>query len=283
MRRTIFGSFAVVLALLVSATAARADEWSKKFPVTAKPNLTLQADNAALNISTGPAGEVAVRVTTTGWKIPADVRVTGTQTGNDIRVEVRQVHHWISFSHGSVTVDVTVPSQADLDLSTGNGAVTIGAVMGTVHVSTGNGRIEANGAHGSVSLHTGNGRVEATGLDGSLATHTGNGSVHVSGRFDSLRVDSGRGHVEATVLAGSKMSGDWQIGTGVGSVTVSLPSNFSAELEGSTGVGHITVAFPLTVSGSLTGSSVRGRIGNGGPTLRVHTGVGSVHIERSGA
>lgn len=284
MRRSIFfGSFAVGLALLLTATAARADQWSKTFPVTAKPNVTLDADNAALNIMPGGAHEVAVRVIVTGWKIPQDVRVTQTQSGNDIHVKVTQVQHWISFSHGSVTVDVTVPSRADLYLSTGNGAVTIGAVDGTLHAGTANGRIQTNGLRGAAYLHTGNGRIEALNCDGSLQANTGNGSVHVSGRFDALDVHSGRGGIDAAVHSGSKMASDWRIETGVGGVTVSLPRDFSAELSGSTGVGHVRVNFPVTVSGTMTGSSVRGRIGQGGRGLRIHTGVGSVNIERAGS
>ncbi|MDE3135426.1 MAG: hypothetical protein KGL59_02525 [Acidobacteriota bacterium] len=281
MRRKIFGSLAVALALLMVSTAARADDWSKTFSVTAKPHLTVDADNARLNVITGASNAVVVHVATTGWQIPKDVKVTETQNGNDIRVEVKQVQHWMTFSHGTTAVDVTVPAQADLDLSTGNGEVTLGAVTGMLQVGTGNGHITATGSHGNVYLRTGNGRIEASGIDGRLSTHTGNGSVTVTGRFDSLNVDSGRGEVRATVLPGSKMTSDWRVGTGVGGVTVNLPSDFSAELDGSTGVGHITVDFPMTVSGTIAGSAVRGRIGTGGPTLRVHTGVGSIHIDRA--
>lgn len=283
MRRNFLGIFAVALALLAVSTTARADDWSKNFSVTAKPHLTLDADNARLNVAPGSSNQVSVHVTTTGWQIPKDVRVTETQSGNDIRVEVKQVQHWISFSHGSVSVEITVPPQANLDLSTGNGEVTLGAVSGMLHVGTGNGEVTANGTRGDIYLRTGNGRIEASGIDGSLSTHTGNGRVTVAGRFDGLNIDTGRGQVQATVLAGSRMSSDWRVGTGVGNIIVSLPEGFSAELDGSTGVGHITVDFPVTVSGSMVGSAVRGRIGKGGATLRVHTGVGSVHLERTGA
>ena len=281
MRRMVLGSFAVALALLAVSTTARADDWSRNFPVTAKPHLTLDADNARLNVAPGPSNQVAVHVTTTGWKIPSDVRVTETQSGNDIHVEVKQVQHWISFSRGSVSVDITVPAQANLDLSTGNGEVTLGAISGMLHVGTGNGQVTATGTRGNIYLRTGNGRIEASGIDGSLSTHTGNGRVTVAGRFDALNIDTGRGQVQATVLAGSKMSSDWRVGTGVGNITVSLPADFSAELDGSTGVGHITVDFPVTVSGSFAGSAVRGRIGKGGATLRIHTGVGGVHLQRT--
>ena len=281
MRRTVPGSLAFAVALLVAAPAARADQWSKTFTVSAMPHLALEADNASLSISPGADGHVAVVVTTSGWQIPKDVHVIESQTGNDINIQVKQQQHWFSFSNGSTSVAITVPSQANLDVSTGNGAVTLGAITGTLRAGTGNGRIEATGARGDVYLHTGNGRIGGSGLDGSFEARTGNGAVRVSGRFDGLQIDSGRGQVQATALSGSKMASDWRVGTGVGDVTVSLPSNFSAELSGSTGVGHVTVDFPVTVSGSLAGSSVRGRLGQGGRTLRVQTGVGSIHIERT--
>jgi len=282
MRRTLSMTFAVALVALATATAARADQWSKNYSVSGKPDLTISADNGRVQVIPGAAGQVSVRVTTTNRRIPDDVRVTASQDGNAIKVEVKQAHHFFHIESGSVEVDITVPAQVDLDLKIGNGPISIGAISGNLRAGTGNGRIEATGAHGGIYLRTGNGRITVSGLDGSLDAHTGNGSVDASGRFSALSAESGHGQVKVTVLPGSKMASAWEVRSGVGSVTVRLPAQFSAELDGSTGVGRITIDFPVTVSGELNHSSIHGRIGNGGPTLRVHTGVGSVHIERSG-
>jgi Toastrack DUF4097 len=283
MRRTISLTFAVALIAVVAAGAARADEWTKTFSVTGKPHLTLSADNARLEVLPGAGGQIAVRVSTTGLSIPVDVRVIESQSGNDVKVEVKQTKHWLALSRGSVSVHVTVPAESDLNLETGNGGISLGAISGHLQVGTGNGQIDATGLHGNLALRTGNGAIDASGLDGSVEAHAGNGGVRVSGRFDVLRAESGRGEVEATALAGSKMASPWEVSSGVGSVTLRLPQNFSADLEGTTGVGHITVDFPNTTSSTLSGSSVHARLGNGGPSLRVHSGVGSLRIEGSGA
>ncbi len=280
MSRTFCATLGLAFALLVAAPAVHADQWSKTFRVTGVPQLTLQVDNGQVNVSRGATNEVTVSVTTTGWKIPADVRVIPSQQGNDVEVQVRQTQHWFRFSHGTTSVSVTLPATANLDLSTGNGDVTLDSLRGSLRAATGNGTIHATDLGGHLVLHTGNGGIEASGLDGSLRARTGNGGVRVSGRFDALELDSGRGQVHVTALSGSKMASDWSIGTGVGPVTVTLPADISAELSASTGVGHIAARFPVTVSGSLTGSSVRGRLGAGGPLLRIHTGVGDVNIER---
>jgi hypothetical protein len=48
-----------------------------------------------------------------------------------------------------------------------------------------------------------------------------------------------------------------------------------------TGDGHITVDMPLAVEGRLGGKNIRGKLNGGGKLLTVHTGDGSIHLERS--
>ncbi|HEV2385909.1 MAG TPA: DUF4097 family beta strand repeat-containing protein [Candidatus Acidoferrales bacterium] len=283
MKRRFGLALAVALGAAMIASAARADEWSKRYSVSGKPDLALTVDNGAVNITAGNSGEVTVRVVTTGWRIPDDLRITESQSGNHVMVEARETHRWMEMRHGSVNVEVSVPSETDLNVHTGNGSVMVAPVRGQERIQTGNGHIEANGLQGELWLHTGNGHINGSGLGGTLDAGTGNGGIVVTGRFDSLTVACGHGQVEATALDGSRLTSLWDIHSGVGGITLRLPSNISADLEGSTGVGKLSIDFPVTVSGSLTGSSVRGRIGNGGALLRVHTGVGSVHIERAGA
>ncbi len=280
MLRTLCATVALALALLVAAPAARADQWSKTFSVSGVPQLTLQVDNGQVSVNRGVANQVFVSVTTTGWKIPDDIHIIPSQQGNAIEVQVRQQQHWFSFSRGTIAVSVTLPPTANLDLSTGNGDVTLSSFGGSLRAATGNGTIHASDLRGNLAMHTGNGSFDGSGLDGSLDVHTGNGAIHASGRFDALELDSGRGGIHVTALSGSKMASGWRIGTGVGPITVVLPADISAELSASTGVGHIATKFPVTISGSLAGSSVNGRLGAGGPTLRIHTGVGDVTIER---
>ena len=79
---------------------------------------------------------------------------------------------------------------------------------------------------------------------------------------------------------GSKIAAAWTLQSGDGHVTLSLPSDFAADLEARTRDGHVKVDFPVTTSGNLSGSEVRGKMNGGGAQLRVHTGDGSIHIER---
>jgi DUF4097 and DUF4098 domain-containing protein YvlB len=280
MRRGMLVGLAA-LALSFAAAAAHADEWSKTYRVPGKPALQLHADNASVTVESGNDAEVYVHVTASGQRIPADVRIEEHQAENMIDVEVKQEHHWFEFHLGPVAVDVRVPASADLDVSTGNGKVTLEGIRGELRTETGNGAIDARGLEGSISLRSGNGRIEAEGLAGRLDAHTGNGSIHAAGRFAGLRLGSGRGNIEAVAETGSQATSLWSLTSGTGSITLGLPEDFSAELGASTGVGHISVDFPASVTGWLVGSSAEAKIGSGGERVKVETGVGNIHVSRA--
>jgi len=103
----------------------------------------------------------------------------------------------------------------------------------------------------------------------------------VAGRFDVLQLGTSDGRIEARVLAGSTMASSWDLHTGDGSITLQLPENFAADVDLHTSDGHITVDLPVAVEGRLDGSkNIHGKINGGGNLLTVHTGDGSIRIER---
>jgi hypothetical protein len=116
---------------------------------------------------------------------------------------------------------------------------------------------------------------------GQLRARTGDGGMHIRGRFDALEVSTGDGPIDITVERGSTMSGPWAIKTGDGSVQLALPEDFSAELDIHTNDGSINSDLPLTLSGKIQGNSLRSRLNQGGATLTVHTGDGSITLRRS--
>jgi hypothetical protein len=76
------------------------------------------------------------------------------------------------------------------------------------------------------------------------------------------------------------MASAWDINTGDGHVTLRLPQSFAADLDAHTGDGQIEVNFPITTSGTVGGHDLRGKIGGGGPTLKIRTGDGGIKVQR---
>lgn len=143
----------------------------------------------------------------------------------------------------SVSYEVFVPRQSNVQLNTHNGGV---------HVQDVNGRVEFSAVNGGVHLSRVNGHVQGK---------TTNGGLHIE-------------------LAGNRWDGDgMDVSTTNGGVHLNLPANYSAHLETSTVNGGLHTGFPMTVSGKI-GRQLSTNIGSGGATIRVITTNGGVHIDQ---
>jgi len=272
-----------VLGVVAAAAPGRADEWSRQYPLKGRPELHVTTDDGSVRIEAGDRPQIEARVETTGWAIAPDgVTVTESQTGDRVDIEVRLPHrHWgFSIGHRSVKVTLRVPRAADLEVRTGDGSIEVAPVSGRIRLSTGDGSITADGLQGEVRLHTGDGSIRATGLDGRLEADTGDGHMDVQGRFDLVDLRTGDGGIEAKVERGSKVAGAWSLRSGDGGITLRLPDDLSADLDAHTGDGSIDLDLQVTVSGTISSSTVRGKLGAGGPPLKVQTGDGSIHLRR---
>lgn len=253
-------------ALGATASPARADEWTRKYTLTGKPEVRVETDDGNVRVETWDRPEIEARVETVGWRIADhEVRVAARQTGDRLELEVHEPRHW-NWSWGgtrhSIKIELKIPREA------------------TLQVDTHDGNIELSGVKGEMRLSTGDGKIDATALDGRLIASTGDGHMRVEGRFDLLDLKTGDGHIEARALTGSKLLAGWNIRTGDGNVLLRLPTDLKADLDAHTGDGRITLDFPVTVSGSLNRSTIRGKINGGGPLLTVRTGDGSIRLER---
>lgn len=290
MRR--FGLTALALAGLLCATLAvaspaRAEEWNKSYKLSGRPNLRVITNDGHVDLYSSDSSQIDAHVTTTGWPIAKSggdrgVKITESQSGNEVTIEVHvpSFHFSFGWNNRGVRIELHVPRNADFDVETGDGSITSQAFSGNLRISTGDGNIDAHGLKGEVRLHSGDGHIDGEGFDGTLHADSGDGRITVRGRFDKLTLESGDGSVTAEAAPGSKIQDAWSLRSGDGSVTVRLPDGLNADLDAHTGDGSITLDFPVTVSGSLSRSTIRGKIGSGGPPLMVHTGDGSIHIEK---
>jgi hypothetical protein len=60
-----------------------------------------------------------------------------------------------------------------------------------------------------------------------------------------------------------------------------VPDSFSADLDLRTGDGHIDLDLPVTVEGRLGSNNIRGKLNGGGKPLTIHTGDGSIRLQKS--
>jgi hypothetical protein len=252
-------------AAIAISGAALADDWSKTFQISGRPELRVNANDGSVTIRTWDRKEIEARVTTVRWKIPSEVQVVEHQSGDRVELEVRMPHRMFTLNFGqrsSIQVELRVPREIRSDIRTGDGSII------------------AENLRGETRLSTGDGRIEATSLDGTLDAQTGDGRIVIRGRFDMLNLHTGDGSIEAEVNNGSRITSEWSVRTGDGHVTLRLPATLSADLDVHTGDGHIQSDLPVTVSGSRSEHELRGKLNAGGPPLIVRTNDGSIRLER---
>jgi DUF4097 and DUF4098 domain-containing protein YvlB len=274
---------ALVALLLAAPRTIQADEWHKTYTVSGKATVHVETNDGAVRVSTWDGKQIEARVETIGWKIDdSEVRIIEHQSGDRLDLEARVPHmHWnIGVSRHSLRIELKIPRESDLNVRTGDGSVETENNVGALDIHTSDGHITVSRAKGDLRLSTGDGRIEAMGLDGRLDASSGDGRIQIEGRFDSLNLKTNDGGIDARVLTGSKMSSSWSVRTGDGSVTLRLPENFQADLEAHTGDGRITMDFPILASGTFGRSELRGKLNGGGPALIVHTGDGSIRIQK---
>jgi DUF4097 and DUF4098 domain-containing protein YvlB len=259
-------SFAVFFAVLSFTAFANADDWSKTYDLTGKPELRVEASDANVRIETWDQNKIEAHVTTHGWHIGGgDLEIVEHQQGNAVELELRHHHRGhVSFSLESRRTDLEIhmPRSAK------------------VNVRSGDGSIVARGLEGELEFASGDGRLDLEDMEGRLRAKTSDGSVRASGRFDGLELHTSDGRIEVEVRPGSQLRQAWDVRTSDGSVALRVPGDLAADVELHTGDGHITTNIPIVVEGSFGGHDVRGKMNGGGNRLTVHTGDGSVTLDK---
>ncbi len=176
------------------------------------------------------------------------------QTGNTISIGDTKddpVYRQVSISY-----ELVVPANTQINAQTGSGNQTIGSVDGPVRAQTGSGSIRIERAGGSLHAQTGSGNIDADSVGGEVRAQTGSGSVEVR----------------------QVARGDVNVQTGSGSVRLSLPADAAYTLDAQTGSGSISTAQPLTIQGRTRRNHLTGTVRGGGNDVRVRTGSGSIDI-----
>jgi hypothetical protein len=267
-------SFAVRLSLAVLAVGlaavlpARADEWSKTYTISGKPELRIETSDANIKVTTWDQNTIEAKVITTHYKIgEGGIRIDERQSGDTVEIEVHYPHADVHFfGVGSLRRRVDINIQMPRE--------------GKVNLHTGDGKIDVASLKGDMELHTGDGSVTLDSVDGKLHATTGDGHIIASGRFDELELKTGDGHVDARATPGSSLAAGWRLETGDGSVSLEVPGDLAADVDLHTSDGHIDLDMPVTITGMQRQNDIHGKLNGGGSLLTIRTGDGSIHLRK---
>jgi DUF4097 and DUF4098 domain-containing protein YvlB len=254
-----------VFAFAIAVSAARAEEWSKTYNVSGKPDLRVETSDANIRVTTWDQNTIEAKVITTRYKIgEGGIRVDEHQTGDSVEIDVHYPHHNFNVGWESHKVEIIIQMPRE----------------GKVNLRTGDGKIEVAGLKGEMDLHTGDGSINLDSVDGKLHATTGDGHIQASGRFDELGLKTGDGHVDVRARSGSSLAGNWRLETGDGSVSLEVPGDLAADVDLHTSDGHIDLDMPVTTEGKIRQNDIHGKLNGGGSLLTIHTGDGSIHLRK---
>jgi DUF4097 and DUF4098 domain-containing protein YvlB len=260
-------ALAVFVLGLAASLPALADEWSKTYNLSGKPDLRIETSDANIRVTTWDQNTIDAKVVTTHYKIgEGGIRVEEHQSGDQVEIDVRYPHHEFNIGWNNHRVDIIVQMPRE----------------GKVNFRTGDGRIEIDGLKGELDLHSGDGSERLENIDGKLHASTSDGHIRASGRFDELNLKTGDGHLDVQVNSGSTMASAWRLETGDGSVSLAIPGDLAADVDLHTGDGHIDLEnISITTGEQIRENTLRGKLNGGGSTLTIHTGDGSIHLRKS--
>jgi hypothetical protein len=194
----------------------------------------------------------------------------------DGRIQVGKVDgdHELNAVDGSVLVE---SMRGDLKARTVDGSCTVVDVRGDVSLNTTDGYIEVDRVLGNVTCESVDGPCTMTAVEGRVSVNAVDGRVRIGGVLSGLSASSVNGSIGIAAHDGSVVTDGWTISTSDGSITLKLPKSLSADLRASTVDGHVSLSVPAEFD-VKTKRRVVAALGKGGGVINVSTTDGSVRI-----
>jgi hypothetical protein len=163
-----------------------------------------------------------------------------------------------------VTVEVNVPRNFNLDVSTGGGNIEAEDIIGTATLGTSGGNIVMANVGGAARLSTDGGHITVKNVAGALAASTGGGHITTGTIAGNAILHTDGGHIRVASVEGVA-----HVSTGGGNVSV---EHSGSQLVAETNGGQIDVG--------ETAGLVQAKTGGGG--IRVVRLSGPTNLETSG-
>ena len=268
---------AAILALASASCRAAEATFERDLTVSGRADLTIENGSGYIHLTSGPSGRVHVFARVKSYWGGSDEKVREIadhppieQTGNIVRIGL----HHEGFHNISIDYEIQAPADCFLNAASGSGSIADDGVGVNAKLTTGSGSIRATALQGGFSLGTGSGTIyaEQTG-SGNVEAQTGSGSIELKNVNGGLRAQTGSGSVKVS----GTPAASWRIITGSGGVEL-WTGNAAFTLDASTGSGGVHSDRDIVTQGSLDRHHVMGKIGGGGPMVRVQTGSGGVRI-----
>lgn len=267
------------------------NEFEKSYVIKTPASVTVRNLDGFVHVNSWDKNEVWVKGTISlraeneneALKRMKEIDVIITHEDNSVTVRVERKKHaglsqlWRFGTDWKVDLEISVPKDCSLALSSVDGALSLSGVKGTHKLSTVDGAVEAQGVEGVIDCRTIDGPCSLADVRGDVDVSTTDGSVKVEGILSGLKARAVDGSIHVEALEGSTVAQEWKLSGVSGSITLGIPQSLSADLEASTVDGHISMGIPVELS-TMSERKVIAKLGKGGNPISISTTDGSIRI-----
>lgn len=267
MKRTMSLLLPALILLFAGCTLGPASQGSfqRDLQVNGKVDLQLEAGAGRITVHTGDVHKVSIEAhmrARSSWGMSGEAKIRQLEKNPPIEQHGDSIRIGHIEGHGlgqdvRIDYDLIVPPQTQLTTTTGAGSQRIQGLELPVVARSGAGNITLEECTADARLETGAGSIDVRGIDGALDLESGAGSVNVRGTPKH----------------------DWRVRVGAGSIHLKVPRASSFDLDAQSGFGAVSVASGFKVDGAVSSRHVQGKVGNGGPTVDLNSGAGTISID----
>ena len=218
---------------------------TRTFTVSTQPTIVLKNKAGSINLRAGQTGQVSITTTRRGYlfsqRFDKETPISYSQDSAANTVTAR-TGNWQPFGPNAITFEVVVPPQANLQLTTRAGSISVQNIAG------------------QITLHSDTGILQATQvtLRGKSRLKTNLGTITFDGSLDP--------------------AGSYELTTNLGTIDATLPATSAFDLAAKTDIGTVTTNLPLIQQHYNKAS---GTVGTGPyPKLKLKTDMGTINVQR---
>src|SRR5579859_749803 len=255
------------------------------------PSLVIDDPNGNIQVHQGNSLAIEEVKHSSFFDDPNNSNVKISQSGSMIIVSVDTGTSL--FSSRSVDLNITVPQQVNLELTTNSGDISVNDTQGAIELSTVSGNISALNDifTGNASLISTSGDIHAEGdifgYNVSVTTVSGDVQMNQDNLEQSAKVNTTSGNIDfnGTFASSNASSPSYQFQSVSGDINIGLPSTENLSVQADTTSGSIDAGdFPtISVQDAQRGdgSHASGSIGStGGPLITIGTTSGDITIHQ---
>jgi len=201
-----------------------------------------------------------------------EIRLSPTDADDALELEVIAPRKWNRRGHANLTVHL--PRELEVEVSAVNGRVSVEGVRGAVQARSSNGSASVSDIVGDVKVMTSNAKVSCSCICGKLVARSSNGKIEIDGHQGSVDASTSNGLIRAALQRVGKQG--VQLSTSNGRIVIELPEQVDADVDVRVDNGLIRNDRELCEVQRETNGRVRGRLGAGGPLIKLRTSNGSI-------